>query len=344
MDKKSKIYISHSFDDILIDNTFDKILIVTDKNVENLYLKSILSKIQDKTYVYVIEPGEKSKTLDTYKEIFTFALEKGLTRKSLIIALGGGVVGDISGFVASTYMRGLSLLHCPTTLLSQVDSSIGGKTGINIGNFKNVMGTFYNADSIYINISTLTTLSDEDFISGMAEVIKYSLIWDYDFLDYLIYKRKSILDKDKTVLCNIVKKCIDIKSYIVENDHRETGLRKILNLGHSFGHGIERLGNLPHGYAVSIGTCMAFKLSLDRNLIGKNYYDKLINTYKDFGLPVSFEGISEFEILDIMKKDKKNNFSKYNLVLPVDFGKVQVFDDINEEEIISVIKEVKNDF
>ncbi|OPJ56839.1 3-dehydroquinate synthase [Alkalithermobacter paradoxus] len=344
MEKQIIVHIENNFDNLVLKNNYDKILIITDENVKKIYIDSVLKKLSNhKTYIYSLIPGEESKSLKVYSDIFEYAISSGLTRKSLVISLGGGVVGDIGGFVASTYMRGIDLVHCPTTLLAQVDSSIGGKTGINIGNYKNVMGTFYNPIYIYSNISTLKTLKREDFIGGMSEVIKYGLIWDYDFISFIEYNKEKILNLDIDILKEVVKKCADIKIKVVKEDERENGIRKILNLGHSFGHGLEKIGKLSHGYAVSIGTNMAFKLALRRELIDSEYYYKLLDVYKYFNLPTTFKDIDEKEILDIMKKDKKNSFSKYNLILPIDYGKVDVFDDVTEEEILITIKEVKNE-
>ena len=190
-------------------------------------------------YEYIVPEGEDSKSLSVYEEIIKYCIRINLSRKSLIIALGGGVVGDLAGFVASTYMRGIDVCQIPTSLLAQVDSSVGGKTGLNIGNLKNVIGTFYQPKFTYINIDALKTLPHSEFISGMAEVIKYSLIYDYDFLDYLIDNSEKILDKDNETLCYMVEKCIQIKADIVSKDEKEGGLRKILNFGHTFGHGVE---------------------------------------------------------------------------------------------------------
>ena len=252
------------FEDVLQEkNTYDSVLIISDSNVYNTqgdnFVKNLKSKI---IYEYIVTPGEDAKSLDIYEKIIEYCVKINLSRKSVIIALGGGVVGDLAGFIASTYMRGIDVIQVPTTLLAQVDSSIGGKTGINIGNFKNIIGSFYQPKFTYINVDALKTLPEDEFKSGMSEVIKYSLIYDYDFLDYLINNSKDILNKDTEKLYYIVKKCANIKAEVVGKDEREGGLRKILNFGHTFGHGVEKLCKISHGNAVSIGMNMAFKLSL----------------------------------------------------------------------------------
>ena len=332
------------FEDVLQEkNTYDSVLIISDSNVYNTqgdnFVKNLKSKI---IYEYIVTPGEDAKSLDIYEKIIEYCVKINLSRKSVIIALGGGVVGDLAGFIASTYMRGIDVIQVPTTLLAQVDSSIGGKTGINIGNFKNIIGSFYQPKFTYINVDALKTLPEDEFKSGMSEVIKYSLIYDYDFLDYLINNSKDILNKDTEKLYYIVKKCANIKAEVVGKDEREGGLRKILNFGHTFGHGVEKLCKISHGNAVSIGMNMAFKLSLRERFIGEEYYNKFLKVCESYDLPLIFENADEQSVLNIMKSDKKNSFSKINLVLPVELGKVEVVDNISEDLILDIIKECKN--
>ena len=323
-------------------NIYDSILIISDGNVYKSqghdFVKNLKSKI---IYEYIVSPGEDSKSLEVYEDIIKYCVRINLSRKSVIIALGGGVVGDLAGYVASTYMRGIDVIQVPTSLLAQVDSSIGGKTGINIGNFKNIIGTFYQPKFTYINVDVLKTLPEDEFRSGMSEVIKYSIIYDYDFLDYLINNSKDILNRGSEKLYYIVKKCASIKAEVVGKDEKEGGLRKILNFGHTFGHGVEKLCKISHGDAVSIGMNMAFKLSLKENLIDEKYYNKFLKVCKLYDLPLEFENADENEVLEIMKSDKKNSFSKINLVLPVDLGKVEVINTICEDRILEIIKECK---
>ncbi|WFD09188.1 3-dehydroquinate synthase [Tepidibacter hydrothermalis] len=345
MENGYKVYIKKDFSEIDIKKDYDKVLIITDENVKKLYMDNFIRTLNFKNIIqYIIEPGENSKTLNVYEDVFKFCIENEVSRKSLIIALGGGVVGDLSGFIASTYMRGIDLIHCPTTLLSQVDSSIGGKTGINLGNYKNIIGSFYRPEFIHININTLKTLKHNEFLSGLSEVIKYALICDYEFLDYLLNNKSKILNLDEECLTYIVKKCSNIKIDVVKKDEKESGIRKTLNLGHTFGHGIEKLGNLSHGFAVAIGTHIAFRLSYKKGYINKSYYEKALSVYKAYNIPISFNGINSMDILKIMKKDKKNSFSKINLVLPTGHSSVEVVDNIDEEEILYVIQEVGNEF
>ena len=322
---------------------YDCVLILSDANVYNAqgdkFIKNLNAQI---VYEYIVNPGEDAKSIDVYEKIIEYCVKINLSRKSLLIALGGGVVGDLGGFIASTYMRCIDFVQVPTTLLAQVDSSIGGKTGINIGDFKNIIGTFYQPKLTYINSQALETLSDEEFKGGMSEVIKYSLIYDYEFLDYLIENSKDILNKDKEKLYYVVKKCASIKAEVVGKDEKESGLRKILNFGHTFGHGVEKLCKISHGFAISIGMNMAFKLSLKENLITQEYYEKFLKVCECYDLPLNFEEIEASRVLNIMKSDKKNSFAKINLVLPVGLGKVDVIDTIEEEKILDIIKECRN--
>lgn len=325
-----------------VNSIYDSVLIITDQNVYKHQLNKFIDKLKVKTiYEYIIPVGEDSKSLEVYEEIINYCIRINLSRKSVIIALGGGVVGDLAGYVASTYMRGVDVVQVPTTLLAQVDSSIGGKTGISIGNFKNIVGTFYQPKLVYINVGALESLAIEEFETGMSEVIKYSLIYDYEFLDYLIENSEDIMERKTESLYYIVKKCASIKADVVGEDEKEGGLRKILNFGHTFGHGVEKLCKISHGHAVSIGMNMAFKLSLQQNIIEQGYYDKFITVCEKYNLPIEFEDADEKEVLEIMKSDKKNSFGKIHLVLPVGQGKVEVVNNIDEEIILDIVKRCK---
>lgn len=326
-----------------INDVYDAVLIITDQNVYNSQLNKFVASIKAKTiYEYIIPHGEESKSLEVYEEIMKYCIKINLSRKSVIIALGGGVVGDLAGFIASTYMRGIDVIQVPTTLLAQVDSSIGGKTGINLGNLKNIIGTFYQPKFTYTNVESLKTLPYKEFLGGMAEVIKYGFIYDYEFLNYLVENSENILDRDTECLFYIVEKCASIKAHIVEQDENEGGLRKILNFGHTFGHGVEKLCGISHGEAVSIGMHMAFKLSLKEEFIEEKYYNKFVEVCKLYDLPLTFEGIDEEKVFEVMKNDKKNSFSKINLVLPVDLGRVEIMNNVKETLIIDIIKRCKN--
>ena len=325
-----------------INEIYDMVLVISDENVYKVQLNKFIDSLGAKfVSEYIVPAGEDSKCLDTFQKILEHSLKAGLTRKSLIIAVGGGVIGDLSGYVAASYMRGIDFIQVPTTLLAQVDSSIGGKTGINLGSYKNVLGAFYQPKFTFINVSSLRTLPDDEFRNGMSEVVKYGFIYDYEFINYLLENSDDILDRRDSVLKHIVKKCAKIKAHVVEVDEKEGGLRKILNFGHTFGHGVEKLCHIAHGEAVSIGMNMAFKLSLKRNLIDEEYYNKFLQVCEKFSLPTRFEGPSEQEVLSIIRTDKKNSFSKVNMILPVEHGKVALFNDVDDETILEIIKECK---
>lgn len=332
-----------------LNEIYDAYFIICDYNTYNYQLNEMIKHIKGKfIYEYIVNPGEESKSLEDYQKIMEYCIKVNLSRKSLIIALGGGVVGDLAGFVAATYMRGIDVVQVPTSLLAQVDSSIGGKTGINLGNSKNIIGAFHQPKITYMNVEALKTLPEEEYISGIGEVIKYTFIEEnaceekVNFLEFLMDNYEDILDRKTTVLLKMVKICAKIKADVVDKDEKEGGLRKILNLGHTFAHGIEKLCHISHGKAVVIGMNMAFKLSLENNLIEEEYYKQFLSLCEKFNLPITFEYENVSEIFNIMKNDKKNSFLKINLVLPVDNGRVKVFDNIKEELILKVIKECNN--
>ena len=209
---EKNIIIENSYEKFSIDKKYDKVLILTDENVYKSQFNLFIDNVNhDSIETYIVKSGEQSKSIETYTEVMEHCLSVNMTRKSLIIAFGGGVIGDLGGFVASTYMRGIDFIQVPTTLLAQVDSSVGGKTAINIGNIKNIIGTFYQPRKTYINVNSLLTLNQEQYLSGIGEVIKYGLIYDYEFIKYIYENSENILNKKQNVLNYITKKCTDIK-------------------------------------------------------------------------------------------------------------------------------------
>lgn len=297
-----------------------KILIVTDSKVSQLYLKTVkdlISEFSLKVDSFIFNQGEESKTLDTVKEIYTFLAENLYDRKSVIIALGGGVTGDMAGFVSATYMRGVSYVQMPTTLLSQVDSSVGGKTGVDFLNNKNIIGAFYQPRFVYTNINTLNTLDNIQFSSGMGEVIKHGLIRNKSYYDYIRANKEEILKKNFEFLSEIVKGSCEIKADVVNKDEKESGLREVLNFGHTFGHAIESLSNftLPHGHCVSIGSLCSLYISLDKNYISKEEYEDVFNTFKYFELTPNIDNFDTSQIIDKMYQDKKTKNNVLNIVI-----------------------------
>jgi len=272
-------------------------------------------------------------------------LSKGIDRNSVIIAIGGGTIGDLSGFVASTILRGVKFILMPTTLLSQVDSSIGGKNGINTTMGKNLIGTFYNPDAVYIDPKILSSLSKREIKSGYAEIIKHSLINDLSFFNWLDQNHKKIFLLEKNAIVYSIYKSVKIKSKYVEQDNKERLINKnsraILNFGHTFGHAIETFYNyktkITHGEAISIGMIFASKLSKNLGYISIDELDKIINHFKRTGLPIRDNNINYKKILTILKKDKKNNNDKINLILLKKIGRAYFARNVNPKNIIEIL-------
>ncbi len=320
-----------------------KVCVITDSNTKKLYL-DIITEISKKcfseVFEYSFEAGEKSKTLDTIIEFYKFFTQKGLDRKSIIIALGGGVVGDMAGFAAATYMRGIKFVQIPTTLLSQVDSSVGGKVGVDFLGNKNMIGAFYQPEFVYINIKTLNTLPYEQVAAGMAEAIKYGYIIDKDFLDYF----KNNMEKIKKLSAKEIKQVIytscKAKAYVVSEDEKESGLREILNFGHTFGHSIESLSDfrLLHGECVAVGIISALKLSLDRGYINQTDLKFAEKLFEFFELPTNVTDFDKEKIFKQMFSDKKTKNNKLNIVLLKKIGSAYTEKNINDQEVLKAIE------
>ncbi len=314
-------------------NIFDHIkgnsvFIITNDTIDNLgYLKNLKIIFNNSDFnvkSYIIVDGEKFKTIDTVMLIIDKAIEYKLDRKTTFIALGGGVIGDIVGFSASIYQRGVNFIQIPTTLMAMVDSSVGGKTAVNHKLAKNMIGTFYQPECVIIDILYLDTLPDREIVSGMAEVIKYSIINDEEFFFWLEKNINNFQEKKKETFFYIIEKCCLNKSKFVIQDEKEQNLRALLNLGHTFGHALEKsmgYGNLLHGEAVSIGICMAANLSLKLDWISKDIYFKIENIFQKYKLPVTVpESISVKKFNELMIYDKKNENNKLRLILIKNIG------------------------
>ena len=314
----------------------DKYFIITDKNVHHLYLNTLINALEEKEiYQYTIEPCESSKSFSTLEDILNTMIEKGLTRKSKIIAFGGGVVGDIAGFCASIYMRGISFIQVPTTLLAQVDSSVGGKTAINMSKGKNMVGSFYQPEAVIIDTYTLNTLPKKEIISGLGEIIKYGIIWDYDFLDFIEKNLTDILNLEEDKMKTIIKKCCNIKSEVVAKDEKELSTRKILNYGHTVAHSIETITEykrFTHGEAVLIGMYYEAHMANQFGYIDYEYFTKIKRIIRKLKVSLDISGFSINSLVEIMMKDKKNKNGKISFILPKGRGVVEeTF--LNKEEI-----------
>lgn len=327
----SKILIGESIDNLKKYTDGKRFFIITDKNIESLYHARFPN-----VPVYAIEPGERSKHLLTTIDIYRWLLENSVDRSSMIIGIGGGVVCDIAGFVASTYMRGVDFGFVSTTMLSQVDASVGGKNGVDLEGYKNIIGTFNQPRFVICDISMLQTLPKSEFISGMAEVVKHALISDRTKFDYIEKNSDKILSRDKEALEYLVTKSVSIKVKIVESDEREKGLRRVLNLGHTWGHAVETLAKIPHGEAVSIGLVFSANLSVKKGLMSIDERDRLVKVLTSLGLPISFNEYKK-EIFEILKKDKKKEGDFIHFVLMKGIGEV-VIEKITLNEIENYIK------
>lgn len=296
----------------------------------------------DKSHKFILKDGEKEKNFKNYQKILERALEMKLKRSDVIIAIGGGVVGDLAGFAASTYMRGIDFIQVPTTLLACVDSSVGGKTAIDTSFGKNLVGTFYQPKAVLINPKILKTLDDRQFKTGLGEVVKYSFIEksclleeEVNLTNFLSEKSKEILNRDEKTLAKLIEICIKLKKSVVEKDEKEAGLRRILNFGHTYGHAIEKITNykkFTHGEAIVEGMKFAFNLALKKNLIDKSYKFLAEDVIKKY----NFCKIPEYnmkKMSEIMKTDKKVQSDKIVFILPTDYSKVDAF-EINSDELI----------
>lgn len=298
-----------------------RVCIVTESNVAPIYLAEIESKLKGKCkelMSVIFDAGEESKNLDTVKMIYEKLILAKFDRNDMLIALGGGVTGDITGFTAATYLRGIDFIQIPTSLLAQVDSSIGGKTGVDFDSYKNMVGAFHMPKLVYINTSTINTLSDEQFVSGMGEIIKHGLIKDSRYFDWLIDNRDNIIDKDPESLLEMIRVSCNIKRIVVENDPTEKGERALLNFGHTLGHAIERYLDLKlsHGACVGIGCCLASVISYNNGDISKDDLDRITGAFKSFGFPTLTDyPVDPDKVIEYTRNDKKMIGDKIKFIL-----------------------------
>ena len=319
-----------------------QVMIVTNKTIAPLYLDKLTSILDGFNVQSVILPdGEEFKKLETLNKVFDALLEAKFDRTSTLIALGGGVIGDITGFAAASYQRGVGFIQVPTTLLSQVDSSVGGKTGINHELGKNMIGAFYQPKAVIIDVNTLDTLSNQEFSAGMAEVIKYGLLGNADFLSMLEANIESIMARKKDLIIEVIFNCCQDKARIVELDEFEKGKRALLNLGHTFGHGIENAfgyGNYLHGEAVSIGMVMAAKLSKDEGNLSYEEALRVESILSKADLPISInKSVDSETLITAMSLDKKSIDGKIRLVLLKSLGDSYLTDSYSNENFMKVV-------
>ena len=318
-------------------------LIVTNEIVAPIYLEMLTNNIKTNNLeTLILEDGESTKTEKTWSTIIDKLVDMKANRDTTIIALGGGVIGDIVGFAAATYMRGLPFIQIPTSLLAQVDSSVGGKTGINHPKGKNLVGSFYQPIAVVSDIDTLKTLPDREYKCGLAEIIKYGAIYDSDFFDWLEVNISLLLKRDHDALIYAISRSCEIKADIVSQDELETGKRAILNFGHTFAHAIENhfgYGIIFHGEAVAIGMLMASKISL----ISQSDQDRLKNLIINSGLPHNLEEFDKNEMLEIMLLDKKIKNKKLRLILLNRLGEAYIEDNIHNDHIMDAFEKFHQD-
>lgn len=326
-------------------NNYSKIIVLCDKNV-NLFFNKLISQILPISNLIIINQGESSKSFRNFNQICEKILKIGIDRKSLIVAIGGGVVGDLAGFCASVLLRGIDFIQIPTTLLSMVDSSVGGKTAINSRYGKNLIGSFYQPKLVICDINFLESLNFREFKSGYGEVIKYGLVYDAKFFKYLQENLTKILSKDNETLINIVEKSCLIKAEIVSKDEKENNIRALLNFGHTFGHAIETEAKyssaILHGEAVALGMAMASKLSKDLNFIDQLNYDQIIFHLQKSGFELNLKNFGiNFKLNNLIRnlyKDKKTQNNQLNFILLNNIGCGQIFNKIDKKFITNFFK------
>ncbi|MGL4473844.1 MAG: 3-dehydroquinate synthase [Shewanella sp.] len=320
------------------------VLIVTNDTIAPLFLAKLTQALQGLSgaiYSHILPDGEVFKTLSQLEGIFATALEHTLGRDCVFVALGGGVIGDMTGFAAACYQRGVDFIQIPTTLLSQVDSSVGGKTAVNHALGKNMIGAFYQPKQVIIDIDCLNSLPSREFAAGMAEVIKYGIMWDGHFFDYLEQHADAILALEPSALTTVIKRCCEIKAQVVGEDETEHGVRALLNLGHTFGHAIESemgYGNWLHGEAVAAGTVLAAKTAQALGYIDESKVWRICQLFTRFNLPIAAPESMNFDsFIKHMRRDKKVLAGKLRLVLPTDIGSAQIVTGVEDSLLAKVI-------
>lgn len=326
-----------------MNKSYSKIAIITDDKVGPLYsasLKNTLKELEVEIFECDFPNGELNKNYKTINTFYDFLISHQFDRKSLLIALGGGVVGDMVGFTAATYMRGVDFIQAPTSLLAQVDSSVGGKTGIDFNGYKNIVGSFYQPELVYINTSTLKTLACEEFASGMGEALKHGFIMNKSYLNQMETRAVAIKNLDHDALSMLIGESCKIKAAVVSEDEKEHGLRAILNFGHTIGHAVERLMNfeLAHGQCVALGIIASTYISFNKGQLTQDDVDLIKRIIRLYDLPLTVSGL---EINDVYKElfyDKKTNHNVINIVMLDGLGKCYQNKLLTENEIKEGLK------
>ena len=325
----------------------NRYVIISDYAVGKLYGKQLEKSMKDSglaVSLLTFPSGEEHKTLQTYGKLQEQLFEFGCDRRSCVIALGGGVVGDVAGFVAATYMRGIAFVQIPTTLLAMVDASVGGKTGVDLETGKNIVGAFHQPSLVCIDPSLLGSLDDSEIRNGLAECIKHGCITDNSLLDFIESNIDAILAKDVSVLAELIARNCAIKAEVVMEDEKESGKRKILNYGHTLGHALEAeigYGKISHGVAVALGMVAAARLSVAKGMLSQEECDRQTSLLKKIGFDILLGDVSVAQLISLMKKDKKMVDGRLRFVLLEGLGKATFDVDVTEDEIKSVLKGMK---
>ncbi len=323
-----------------------RICIISDSNVAKYHLDAVmdvLASVCNKLYSFTFDAGEEHKNTHTIETMYSYIIENHFDRNDIIFALGGGVTGDMSGFLAATYLRGIRFIQLPTSLLAMVDSSIGGKTGVDFKGYKNMVGAFHMPSHVYINLDTLNTLPDREYISGFAEIIKHSIIKDVQYFDFLGANCTYALDRNMDIMSEIIYKSCKIKQSVVEEDPTEKGIRAHLNFGHTIGHAIEKYMNfsLLHGECISLGCIAALYISYKRGLITGDEFRASVKLFDSYKLPAKLCGVDVSDIdniLAITKNDKKSDNSQIKFVLVDGIGNAFTDKTVSDDEIREAIR------
>ena len=331
----------HQISNLLEVDRYSTLFIITDEVVERLWLPKLQQQLPKPSTSIALPAGEQSKNIDNVERIWSSMSKAGCDRKSLVLILGGGVIGDIGAFAASTYMRGVPFVHIPTTLLAQVDSSIGGKTGFDFDDLKNLIGTFAQPEAVVVDTDTLSTLPKREFTAGFAEMLKHGLVYDASYFEKLAQKPPT--EYDIRELTDLITRSIHIKTDIVQSDEKESGERKLINFGHTVGHAVEALSwesshPLLHGEAVAIGMVVETALSCRKGLLKRSDEQRIIEAIQSAGLPIQVPHVSLKDLREKMNSDKKNEQGIILLTLLEDIGKATYNQTVAEPLLVETIK------
>lgn len=319
--------------------------VIADSNISSSYGVRVAASLEDagiSATMFEFPYGEANKTLGHFSNLIdsVFSITPAIDRDLLIVACGGGVTGDITGYVASSVLRGVRWIQCPTSLLADVDASVGGKTGINHPSGKNLIGAFYQPSGVLIDVETLKTLPIEELRSGLGECVKHAVIRDATLLDFIAANISGILECDSDVMRDLVARNVVIKAAVVAGDEREAGTRAHLNYGHTVGHAIETIigyGTISHGGAVSLGMIAANAMAVSRGLISADDAAKVRQSLEALGLPTSYGGLDSGQVWEVMHRDKKARGGRVRMILPTEIGKVDIFDDIDAAQVAGAV-------